>query len=135
MKWDELKMRPIWLIVGLCFLPLVLCGSASVPSDAKAIELDQRVEDFAPGAYYKVEVPTPGTLAVVLEELPADMMTRIIVINEADDWLADKETDIPGQMVTVEANADTPGWYYIGVMDLEGKTHESPYAFRVTLEQ
>jgi len=126
-------MRPIWLVIGLCLLPLVLCGSASVPSDAAAIELDQSVVDYAPGAYYKVEVPTPGTLAVVLEELPPLMTTRIIIMNEAGDWLADKQTDTPGQLVTVEAQADAPGWYYIGVMDLEGKTHENPYAFRVTL--
>ena len=61
--------------------------------------------------------------------------TRIIILNEADNWLADKITDSPGQKVTVEANVDAPGWYYIGVMDLEGKTHEDPYVFRVTLER
>jgi hypothetical protein len=87
------------------------------------------------GAYYKVEVSTLGTLAVVLEELPADMNTRIIILNEADNSLADKITDIPGQKVTVEAKVDAPGWYYIGVMDLNGKSHPDPYAFRVTLEQ
>jgi hypothetical protein len=128
-------MRTTWLVIGLCLLPLVLCGSASVPSDAKVIQLDQSVEDYAPGAYYKVEVSTPGTLAVILEELPADMKTRIAILNEADNWLAEKDTEIPGQKVTVEAKVDAPGWYYIGVMDLNGKTHEDPYAFRVTLAQ
>ena len=54
---------------------------------------------------------------------------------KVDNWLADKETDNPGQKVTVEAKADAPGWYYIGVLDPEGKSHEDPYAFRVTLEQ
>jgi hypothetical protein len=88
---------------------------------------------LAPGACYKVEVPTPGTLAVVLEELPADM--NIIILNEADNSLAGKITDSPGQKVTVETKVDAPGWYYIGVMDLNGKSHPDPYAFRVTLEQ
>jgi len=128
-------MRTAWLVIGLCLLALALNGYASVPSDAKVIGLDQRVVDFAPGAYYKVEVSTPGTLAVVLEELPADMKTRIIILNEADNSLADKETDSPGQPVTVEAKVDAPGWYYIEVMDLNGNSHPDPYAFRVTLEQ
>jgi hypothetical protein len=128
-------MRTAWLVIGLCLLALALNGCASVPSEAKVIELDQSVVDFAPGAYYKVEVSTPGTLAVVLEELPADMKTRIIILNEADNSLADKITDDPGQKVTVDANVDAPGWYYIGVMDLNGNSHPDPYAFRVTLEQ
>ena len=128
-------MRTAWIVIGLYLLALALNGYASVPSEAKVIELDQSVTDFAPGAYYKVDVSTPGTLAVVLEQLPADMKTRIIILNEADNSLADKITDSPGQKVTVEAKVDAPGWYYIGVMDLNGKSHPDPYAFRVTLEQ
>jgi hypothetical protein len=128
-------MRTAWIVIGLCLLALPLNGYASVPSDAKVIELDQSVEDFAPGAYYKVEVSSPGTLAVVLEELPADMKTRIIILNEADNSLADTITDSPGQKVTVEAKVDAPGWYYIGVMDLNGKSHPDPYAFHVSLRQ
>jgi hypothetical protein len=126
-------MRTALLVIGLCLLALALNGYASVPSEAKVIELDQSVTDFAPGAYYKVDVSTPGTLAVVLEQLPAEMKTRIIILNEADNSLADKITDIPGQKVTVEAKVDAPGWYYIEVMDLNGKTYNDPYVFRVTL--
>lgn len=126
-------MRITWLVLGLCLLQLALCGSASLPTDAKAIELDQRVEDYAPGAYYKVYVAAPGTLAVMLEELPAEMQTRINIIDEANNWLADQQTTNPGQTVTVEARAEAPGWYYIGVMDLQGKSHDTPYAFRVAM--
>ena len=61
--------------------------------------------------------------------------TRIIILNEADNWLADKITDSPGQKVTVAAKADAPGWHRIGVMDLRGKTHEDHYPFWVTLER
>jgi len=35
---------------------------------------------------------------------------------KVDNWLADKDTEIPGQKVTVEAKADDPGWYYIGAI-------------------
>jgi hypothetical protein len=79
MKWSELNMRSIWLVVGLCLLSLALCGSATVPWDiATEIGLDQSVVDYAPGAYYKVDVPTPGTLSVVMEEVPSQMITWII---------------------------------------------------------
>lgn len=126
-------MRAAWMVVWLGLLMLVFCGSASVPSDAKPIELDQTITDYAPGYYYRVDVPAPGTLEVILEDVPADMETRIIVINEADSWLADEQTTTPGQKVTVEASAAAPGTYYIGVMDLHGVNHETPYSFRVTL--
>jgi len=48
--------------------------------------------DYAPGACYKVYIPTPGTLAVMLEELPAEIQTRINIIDEANNWLADQQT-------------------------------------------
>jgi hypothetical protein len=128
-------MRTAWLVIGLCLLVLALNGYASVPSGAKVIELDQSVTDLAPGAYYKVQVSTPGTLAVALEQLPEQMKTRIIILDEADNSLADKITDSPGQPVTVQAKVDAPGWYYIGVMDLNGKSWPDPYVFRVTLMQ
>jgi hypothetical protein len=112
---------------------LAIPGFATLPSDAQTIELDQNVVGFAPGAYYKIEISTPGTLAVVLEEVPAEMLTRIAIINEAGTWLASEDTVSPGQKITVEANANAPGWYYIAVLELNGKTHADPYAFRVVM--
>lgn len=121
------------LVIGIVLL-LSIYGSATVPSDAQVIGLDQRVEGSAPGAYYKVQVPSPGTLSVVLDQVPDDMLTRVAVINEADAWLAEQDTSSPGQLITVKAKADSPGWYYIGVLDLEGKNHETNYVFHVTWE-
>jgi hypothetical protein len=110
-------------------------GFASIPNDAQAIGLDQMVEGWAPGAYYKVLVPSPGTLSVILDQVPSDMLTRIAIINEADAWLAEQDTSAPGQLITAKAQAEAPGWYYIGIMDLEGKSHETAYAFHVNWEQ
>jgi hypothetical protein len=126
-------MRTELLVVGICLLSLAIPGFATLPSDAQTIELDQNVVGFAPGAYYKIEISTPGTLAVVLEKVPAEMLTRIAIINEAGTWLASEDTASPGQKITVEANANAPGWYYIAVLELNGKTHEDPYAFRVIM--
>jgi hypothetical protein len=110
-------------------------ASASVPSDAQVIGLDQRIESSAPGAHYKVQVSLPGTLSVILDQVPDDMLTRIAVINEADAWLAERDTSAPGQLITVKAKAESTGWYYIGVLDLEGKTHDNNYAFHMTWVQ
>jgi hypothetical protein len=41
--------------------------------------------------------------------LPEDK-TRINIIDEAGNWLAEEQTDNPGQKVTVTAKAETPGW-------------------------
>jgi hypothetical protein len=136
MKWSESNMRYTWLVVGLCLLFLALSGSATVPSDAQAIELGQSVEGIAPGAYYKVEVSTPGTLSVVMEEVPSQMTTWLIVMNEADDWLADKRSDNPGELIELDAPADAPGWYVVEVADTAGTggpAQGSPYKFRVTM--
>lgn len=127
-----LVMRAM-LVFGICLLSLVISGIATVPSDAPAIGLGQEVVGFAPGAYYKIDISTTGTLSVILEEVPADMLTRIAIINEAGSWLASDDTASPGQKITVEAQVDAPGWYYIGVLDLEGKNHEAPYVFRVVM--
>jgi hypothetical protein len=126
-------MRTELSVVGICLLSLVIPGSATLPSDAQIIELDQNVVGYAPGAYYKLEISTPGTLTVVLEEVPAEMLTRIAIINEAGTWLASEDTTSPGDKITVEANANAPGWYYIAVLELNGKTHADPYAFRVVM--
>jgi hypothetical protein len=126
-------MRTELSVVGICLLSLVIPGFATLPSDAQIIELGQNVVGYAPGAYYKLEISTPGTLAVVLEEVPAEMLTRIAIINEAGTWLASEDTTSPGDKITVEADANAPGWYYIAVLELNGKTHANPYAFRVVM--
>jgi hypothetical protein len=126
--------RFVRLIVGIILL-LSMQGLASVPSDALAIGLDQVVEGWAPGAYYKVLVPSPGTLCVILDQVPSEMLTRIAIINEADAWLAEQDASAPGQLISAKARTDASGWYYIGILDLEGKSHETNYAFHVTWEQ
>jgi hypothetical protein len=128
-------MRYAWLAVGLCLLFLGLSGSATVPSDVEVIELGQSAEGIAPGAYYKVDVPTPGTLSVVMVEVPPQMITRIIVMNDAGAWF-EKTADNPGELIQLDAPADAAGWYVVEVLDtfgVDGQAQGSPYTFQVTL--
>jgi hypothetical protein len=128
---DVFAMRIELLIFGICLIWLATPGFATLPSDAQIIGLDESVIGYAPGAYYKVEITTPATLQVNLEEVPAEMQTRIAIMNEEGTWLASEDTTSPGEKMTVEANADAPGWYYIAILELNGKTLADPYSFRV----
>jgi hypothetical protein len=118
-------------LLGICLLFLAAPGFATLPSDAQIIGLDESVVGYAPGAYYKVEISEPATVQVILEEVPAEMQTRIAIINAEGNWIASEDTTSPGEKMTVEANADAPGWYYIAILELSGKTLADPYSFRV----
>ncbi|MDQ1261134.1 MAG: hypothetical protein QG575_315 [Euryarchaeota archaeon] len=124
-------MRIELLVICICLISLATPGLATLPSDAQVISLDQSVVGYAPGAYYKVDISEPATLQVILEEVPAEMQTRIAIINEAGTWIASEDTTSPGEKMTVEAGADAPGWYYIAILELSGKTLADPYSFRV----
>ena len=65
----------------------------------------------------------PGTLSVIIDQVPTCMLIMVTVT-----WLAEQDTSAAGQLITVKAKAESPGWYYIGVLDLEGKTHPTNYA-------
>lgn len=130
---DVFAMRIGLLVFGICLISLATPGFATLPSDAQIISLDQSVMGYAPGAYYKVELTTPATLQVILDEVPAEMQTRIAIINEEGNWLASEDATKPGEKMTLEANADAPGWYYIAILELSGKTLADPYSFRVVM--
>jgi hypothetical protein len=112
-------------------MALAAPGLATLPSDAQVINLDESVTGYAPGAYYKVEISEPATLQVVLEEVPAEMQTRVAIIDEQGAWLTSEDTTKPGEKMTVEASAGSPGWYYIAILELNGKTLADPYSFHV----
>ncbi|MDD4651219.1 MAG: hypothetical protein PHQ34_03215 [Methanothrix sp.] len=120
------------LVLGICLMALATPGLATLPSDAQVINLDESVSGYPPGAYYKVEISEPATLQVVLDEVPAQMQTRVAIINEQGAWLTSEDTTNPGEMMAVEASAESPGWYYIAILELNGKTLDEPYSFHVS---
>lgn len=132
MNKDVFAMRIELLALGICLMALATPGLATLPSDAQVINLDESVTGYAPGAYYKVEITEPATLQVVLDEVPAEMQTRVAIINEQGTWLTSEDTTKPGEKMTVEASAESAGWYYIAILELNGKTLADPYSFHVT---
>jgi len=132
MQTDVFAMRIELLVLGICLMALATPGLGTLPSDAQVINLDESVSGYPPGAYYRVEISEPATLQVVLDEVPAEMQTRVSIINEQGAWLASEDTTKPGEKMTVEASAESPGWYYIAILELNGKTLADPYSFHVS---
>ena len=85
------------------------------------------------GDNYKFHVNRSGILQVKLEEVPSDMRTRIDLYGKNFNWITRKDATNAGDTVTLEIDIDQPGWYYIGISDIEGQAHNVEYAFKVLL--
>ncbi|MGB3458899.1 MAG: hypothetical protein WBB08_06320, partial [Halobacteriota archaeon] len=67
------------------------------------------------------------------EEVPSDMKTRIDFYDKNFKWITQKDATNAGDTVTLERDIANPGWYYIGIKDLDGLAHNVEYAFKVLL--
>jgi len=109
----------------------------NVLGDATEITFNQTVRGYifpaGDGDFYKVDVSSPEILQVKLEEVPSDMRTRIDLYGKNFNWITRKDATNAGDTVTLEIDIDQPGWYYIGISDLEGQAHNVEYAFKVLL--
>ncbi len=109
----------------------------TVLGDATDITFDQTVRGYIfpakEGDNYKIHVNNSGILQVKLEEVPSDMRTRIALYGKNFNWITNKDATNAGDTVTLERDIDQPGWYYIGISDLDGLAHNEEYAFKVLL--
>jgi len=85
--------------------------------------------------FYKFSVNSTGILEVLLEGVPDDMRTRIDLYGKNFNWITRKDASNPGDLVTLSLDLSSPGWYYVGILDLAGKSHNVQYAFRAEFEQ
>ena len=86
------------------------------------------------GDFFKFNAPSPGILEVKLAESPDDMRTRIDLYGKNYNWITRVDASNPGDLVTLNFDIQDPGWYYIGISDLEGRSHNVQYAFTPTFE-
>jgi hypothetical protein len=75
------------------------------------------------GDNYKFHVNSSGILQVKLEEVPSDMRTRIDLYGKSFNGITRKDATNAGDTVTLEIDIANPGWYYIGISDLDGLAH------------
>jgi len=110
----------------------------SVIGDATEIVFGDLAQGYifprADGDFYKFNVPSPGILEVKLTESPDDMRTRIDLYGKNFNWITRIDASNPGDLVTLNIDIADPSWYYIGIVDLEGKSHNVQYGFTPNFE-
>jgi len=110
----------------------------NILGDATNITFNQTVRGYIfpakDGDNYKFHVNSSGILQVKLEEVPSDMRTRIDLYGKNFNWITRKDATNAGDTVTLEIDIANPGWYYIGIGDLDGLAHSAEYAFKVLFE-
>jgi hypothetical protein len=85
--------------------------------------------------FYKFYVNSTGILDVSIEGVPDDMRTRIDLYGKNFNWITRVDASNPGDLVTLSLDLSSPGWYYVGISDLVGKSHNVGYTFRTEFEQ
>jgi hypothetical protein len=106
--------------------------------DATEISFDNSIDGYifagGDGDFYKFYVNSTGILDVILEGVPDDMRTRIDLYGKNFNWITRKDASNPGDLVTLSLDISSPGWYYVGILDLEGRSHNISYSFRAEFE-
>jgi hypothetical protein len=72
-------------------------------------------------------------LEVSLDKVPADMRSRIDLYGKNFNWITRKDASNPGDTITLEKGLDGPGYYYIGISDLDAKAHDQEYQMMALL--
>ncbi len=85
--------------------------------------------------FYKFEVDSPGILEVNLNGVPDEMRTRIDFYGKNFNWIARVDASNPGDLVVLKRDLTDPGMYYLGIVDLAGKSHDAGYSFDLNFEQ
>ena len=80
--------------------------------------------------FYKIWMDGPGTLEVKTESVPEEMRARIDLYGKNYNFITRADASNPGDLATLKYEAPGPGWYYIGIVDLAGRSHKTGYSFR-----
>ncbi len=106
------------------------------PGDATEIQLNSNVSGIIYPARdwdtYKIYIPTPGKLTIVLDKVPSNMRARIDLYDKNFRWIARWDASNAGDTLKPKIDIVKPGYYYLGIGDLEGKSHVEGYAFKVS---
>ncbi|HPJ84336.1 MAG TPA: hypothetical protein PLM24_03860, partial [Methanothrix sp.] len=84
--------------------------------------------------FYKFRVDSPGIMEVKLISIPDEMRTRIDLYGKNFNWITRVDASNPGDLVTLTLDITNPGWYYVGILDLAGKSHDLGYSFDLGFE-
>jgi hypothetical protein len=79
--------------------------------------------------FFGFEIISPGILEVKLNSVPEEMRARIDLYGKNFNFITRKDASNPGDLVTLTLDLANPGRYYVGILDLEGKSHDTGYTF------
>jgi hypothetical protein len=84
--------------------------------------------------YLKVYVNTSGIIELKLDAVPEDMKPELSIRDKTASQISYAVASNPGDKVSLEKDVQGPGWFYIGVRDLESKAHSDPYTMKISFE-
>ncbi len=110
--------------------------------DATEVQPAETVDAFIFPAgdvdFYKIFLNSSGILEASLSNVPAaiagSMKGRIDLYGKNMNWITRKDAENPGEDVVLTIDIGAPGWYYLGVGDLNGGSYNSTYEFMATFE-
>ena len=85
--------------------------------------------------FYKIFLNSSGVLQASLMNVPksiaSSMKGRIDLYGKNMNWLGiRKDAENPGDDVTLKVDIGNPGWYYLGISDLNGGSYNQTYEFQ-----
>jgi hypothetical protein len=87
------------------------------------------------GDFYKIFLNSSGILQASLTNVPmsiaGSMKGRIDLYGKNMNWITRVDAVNPGDNVTLNVDIGSPGWYYLGVADLNGGSYNMTYGFQV----
>jgi hypothetical protein len=107
---------------------------------ATEIQLGNEVKGFIfpgnDGDFYKVYIDKPGSLQASLDNVPksakASMKGRIDLYGKNMNWITRKDAEKQGDNVLLKVDIPNVGWYYFGILDLNGGSYDAEYTFKAT---
>jgi predicted enzyme related to lactoylglutathione lyase len=106
--------------------------------DASGINASQAISSSIfpaqDGDFYKIYIDTPGMLQAQLSSVPKDMKARIDFYGKNYNWITRKDAENPGNSTVLAVDIGSPGWYYFGIVDLNGGSYGSDYSLVVNFE-
>ena len=84
--------------------------------------------------FFGFEISSPGILAVKLNAVPEEMRARIDLYGKNFNFITRKDASNPGDLVTLTLDLASPARYYIGILDLAGKSHDTGYSFDLSFD-
>ncbi|MCU0638101.1 MAG: hypothetical protein MUE87_05735 [Methanothrix sp.] len=110
--------------------------------DATEIKIDELVSAYIfpaqDGDYYKIFLNSSGVMQASLSNVPqsiaGSMRGRIDLYGKNMNWITRIDAENPGDNAVLTVDIGNPGWYYLGVWDLNSGSYNMTYNLQATFK-